>query len=193
MPTIVAGTETGASGESEPIVFYMRRVFGKGGLGAAAAMLAVGMALAACGDDGGSSGGGGYGGVPDTEEETSAAAGAVTVSTGETSLGEVLVDGEGMTLYLFTDDTDGTSTCYDECAANWPPLLVEGTADVDGGADEALLGTTERDDGSTQVTYNDWPLYYWAADAAPGDVDGQGVGGVWYVLDAAGDAVGATG
>ncbi|WP_199036551.1 COG4315 family predicted lipoprotein [Glycomyces salinus] len=175
----------------------MRRVFRKSGLGAAAAILAAAMALAACGDgdDGGSDGGGGYGGVPDTdgEEETTTEAASATVATGETSLGEVLVDGEGMTLYLFTDDTDGTSTCYEQCEENWPPLLVEGTADVGGAADEALLGTTERDDGSTQVTYNDWPLYYWAADTAPGDVDGQGVGGVWFVLDAEGNAVETTG
>lgn len=153
------------------------------------------MALAACGDDGGGgSGGGGYGGVDGTEDATGTdEAGAVTVATAETSLGEVLVDGEGMTLYLFTDDTDGTSTCYDQCEANWPPLLVEGEAGVEGGVDEALLGTTERDDGSTQVTYNDWPLYYWVDDAEPGDVNGQGVGGVWYVLDAEGNAVESTG
>lgn len=158
-------------------------------------MLAVAMALAGCGDDDGNgSGGGGYGGGPDAGDtgETGEAAGA-TVATAETSLGEVLVDGEDMTLYLFTDDTDGTSTCYDDCEEQWPPLVVDGEAAVEGGADESLLGTTERDDGSTQVTYNDWPLYYWAGDSAPGDVNGQGVGGVWYVLDPAGNAVESSG
>jgi len=96
-------------------------------------------------------------------------------------LGSILTDSAGMTLYLFTND-DGTSTCYDACATNWPPLLVDGeptaAADVPG-----ALGTAQRSDGALQVTYDGSPLYYFHTDAAPGDANGQGVGGVWFVIE----------
>lgn len=116
-----------------------------------------------------------------------------TVSTASTDLGTILVDGRGMTLYLFTQDTQdsGKSTCEGPCLAAWPPLLGEPQAGT--GVDAALLGTLVRSDGSTQVTYNGWPLYFWAQDSAPGDTTGQGVNQVWWVLDAAGDAVGMSG
>lgn len=95
--------------------------------------------------------------------------------------GNILVDGEGLTLYLFTQDSDGESSCYDQCAENWPPLTVEG--DPTAGEDvTAELGTTERDDGSMQVTAAGNPLYYFVNDSEPGDANGQGVGDVWYVL-----------
>lgn len=67
-----------------------------------------------------------------------------------------------------------------------------GRAEGGEGADQSLLGTITRTDGSTQVTYNGWPLYFWAEDSAPGDTTGQGVNDVWWVVDAAGDAVGAS-
>ena len=123
-----------------------------------------------------------------TEAEADAEATAATVAvTSSEELGDILVDGEGMTLYLFTPDEQGESTCYDDCEQNWPPL--EGPAEAAEGADAALLATVERDDGSMQVTYNGWPLYYFAGDSAAGDVNGQGVGDIWYVVDPAGDAV----
>ena len=121
--------------------------------------------------------------VADTDgDDTNGEAGTDVVATASTDLGEVLVDGEGMTLYMFDDDSPGESTCYDDCAANWPPLVVDDQAQADGDADEGLLGTTEREDGTTQVTYDGWPLYHWAGDGEPGDTDGQGVGDVWWVL-----------
>ncbi len=120
-------------------------------------------------------------------EATQQAAGEVTVMVSESDLGEILVDGEGMTLYLFTNDTEDSSACYDDCAATWPPL--EGEATAGEGVDEALLGTIERDDGSTQVTYGGHPLYYFAPDEASGDINGQGVGGVWFVVDPAGEPI----
>lgn len=104
-------------------------------------------------------------------------------------LGSFLVDADGMTLYLFTKDTEGESTCYDDCASAWPPLLTGGEAAAGEGVDASLLGTTERTDGTTQVTYGGWPLYYWVKDAAPGDTTGQDVGEVWYVVSPAGEAV----
>lgn len=105
------------------------------------------------------------------------------------ALGDFLVDAEGMTLYLFTKDTENTSNCYDDCASAWPPLLSEGEGTVGEGLDASLLGTTERTDGTLQVTYGGWPLYHWAKDEAPGDTTGQDVGEVWYVVSPAGEAV----
>jgi predicted lipoprotein with Yx(FWY)xxD motif len=142
-----------------------------------AALLAVGVLLGACGSDDGDSAGAG------TDEGGSTA----TVEVAETSLGEVLTDGDGMTLYLFTQDQEGQSSCEDDCLAAWPPL--EGEATAGDGVDESLLGTIERSDGSTQATYNGHPLYYFAQDAEEGDVAGQGVNDVWWAVDAAGDAV----
>ncbi|MFT3891393.1 MAG: hypothetical protein QM730_07140 [Anaerolineales bacterium] len=117
-------------------------------------------------------------------------AGAATVSLGTNdTLGTFLVDQNGMTLYLFTKDTPNTTTCYDKCATAWPPLLTTGAPVAGDGVDASKLGTVTRTDGTTQVTYNGWPLYYYAQDKAPGDVTGQDVGGVWYVLSPAGDKV----
>ena len=110
----------------------------------------------------------------------------VTVST--TSAGEIVTDGEGNALYLFLPDAQGASVCYEDCAAAWPPLVVDVTAGD--GVDGALLGTVARDDGTTQVTYNGWPLYYFASDAAPGDTNGQGLNDVWFVLSASGEGIG---
>jgi predicted lipoprotein with Yx(FWY)xxD motif/plastocyanin len=114
----------------------------------------------------------------------------VTIQLGQTAdLGEFLVDGEGMTLYLFTRDTPNTSTCYDDCALSWPPLLAEGEPSAGPGVDAALLGFIQRTDGTSQVTYNGWPLYYFATDMQPGDTAGQDVNGVWFVVSAAGEQI----
>lgn len=144
--------------------------------------------LAACADD--------DGGEPPAQGSPTTASDATateapaegTVAVADSDLGEILVDSEGMTLYLFESDTDGSSTCYDDCAASWPPLIdPEPTAGE--GVDESLLGTTERDDGEMQVTYDGHPLYFFASDTAPGDTNGQGVGEVWFVVDPTGKAV----
>lgn len=117
---------------------------------------------------------------------TEAATGmALTISDG--ALGTMLVDGEGNTLYLFIPDSQGDSTCYDQCEATWPPLTGEISAGD--GIDPALIGSTTRTDGTEQITYNDWPLYYFAGDAAPGDVNGQGLNDVWFVVSTAGEAI----
>lgn len=98
-------------------------------------------------------------------------------------LGEILVGPEGLTLYMFDPDTqgEGTSACSGDCAEAWPPLTIAGSptasADVSAG-----LSTFEREDGSTQVAANGWPLYYFANDESPGDANGQGINGVWWVL-----------
>lgn len=101
---------------------------------------------------------------------------------GDAELGPFLVGADGMTLYIFTNDTPGLSNCYDQCATNWPPLLVEdGEAPTQGAGVSGELGVITRTDGTRQVTYNGWPLYYWVNDAAPGDTTGHEVGGVWFV------------
>jgi len=110
---------------------------------------------------------------------------SLTVSTAEhEQLGEILVDGDGTTLYMFDPDPqgDGASECTDDCAASWPPLVTEDGVEGDGSV-TASLSTFERADGSTQVAANGWPLYYWQGDSEPGDATGQGVNDVWWVLD----------
>ena len=118
--------------------------------------------------------------------------GAASVEVSESAdFGPILVDGAGMSLYLFTNDTQnsGASTCADDCLAAWPALLSDGDPVAGEGVDAALLGTITRDDGTTQVTYNGWPLYYYAEDAAAGDTNGQGVGDVWFLVTPEGEAV----
>ncbi len=119
------------------------------------------------------------------------------VKTGTVSgLGTVLVDGQGLTLYMFVpDDQRGQSTCYHACASGWPPLRLPAgvTVPVAGGqAQPSLLGTTARKDGGLQVTYNGWPLYIWVGDTEPGQATGQGIdslGGYWYVLSPKGRVI----
>lgn len=110
----------------------------------------------------------------------SAAAG-IELTVSQTSAGDALA-GEGeMTLYVFTNDTDGTSTCTGGCADAWPPLLGDGSDVVAGAGVSGTFGTTTRDDGSQQVTHNGQPLYYYASDQAAGDATGEGAGGVWFI------------
>jgi predicted lipoprotein with Yx(FWY)xxD motif len=97
--------------------------------------------------------------------------------------GPILVDAECRSLYMFANDADGEPTCTDDCAANWPPLFVEGDA-VPPLADEldpALFSVVQHAEGP-MLKVGDWPLYYFAGDAAPGDINGQGVGGVWWLV-----------
>jgi predicted lipoprotein with Yx(FWY)xxD motif len=123
-----------------------------------------------------------------------APAGPATVMVSKNDkLGQIVADSEGKTLYLYTKDTKDTSNCYEKCAQYWPPLLTTGAPKVGDGADAALLGTTARTDGSMQVTYNGWPLYYWIKDQKAGDATGQDVGGVWYVLSPMGEKVATPG
>lgn len=101
---------------------------------------------------------------------------------GNEELGSFLVDANGMTLYIFTNDEAGVSNCNDDCAVSWPPFTVESEGDL--ATQHGLLGeisVIERVDGSLQVAYNDMPLYYWAEDATPGDATGHTLGDVWFV------------
>jgi len=165
---------------------------------ALAAIAAVGIA-AGCGSNNdesgaGSASGSGYGAPPPSTSAgtTTAPAGAATVSTAGGDLGEHLVGPNGHTLYLFEKDTGSSSTCNGACAEAWPPLLTTGQPMADGAAKADMLGTTKRDDGTTEVTYNGHPLYYFAEDTAPGQTTGQDVdafGAEWYVVSPGGDAI----
>ncbi|UYO01401.1 MAG: hypothetical protein KIT02_10100 [Devosia sp.] len=88
----------------------------------------------------------------------------------------VLTDANGMTLYTFDKDAVGVSNCYDTCAEKWPPLFAEASDTAEG--DFTIV---ERTDGTMIWAYKGWPLYYWVEDMAPGDIKGDGVGGVWHL------------
>jgi predicted lipoprotein with Yx(FWY)xxD motif len=107
-------------------------------------------------------------------------------------LGQILVDGNGMTIYLFVKDTGAASTCYTSCAAIWPPVVTTGAPQAGSGAQASLLGTTTRTDGKVEVTYAGHPLYYFVQDKAAGDATGQGIdgfGGLWWVMGPSGAAM----
>lgn len=103
------------------------------------------------------------------------------VHVSDTDLGPILVDPDGFTLYMFTADTDGESTCYDACATLWPPIPADTPISSD--LDESMFGSTTRTDGMEQLTVNGMPLYLYTPDTSPGDTTGQGFNGVWFVLD----------
>lgn len=123
-----------------------------------------------------------------------APSGAPTISLGTPFVGPgpILVGANKKTLYLFTNDNGTTSNCYGNCASVWPPLTTQGTPTVGSGLQPSLIGTTKRTDGTIQVTYNGYPLYYYSGDQSPGDTAGRGItsfGGLWYDLSANGTAL----
>ena len=120
--------------------------------------------------------------------ESAEASGEAAVITADSDLGAILTDAAGMTIYFFANDTEGTSNCEDDCLANWPAVEAEDNPTAGDGV-TAELGTIERSDGTRQLTVNGFPAYYFAADAAAGDVNGQGVGGVWWVFGADGEHI----
>jgi predicted lipoprotein with Yx(FWY)xxD motif len=137
--------------------------------------------------------GGLYGGDSGSTATTAAApAGAEgMVLVADSDLGQILTAANGMSVYMFMPDAQGDPTCTADCATAWPPLTVADGASATGGdgVDAALLGTATHSEAGTQVTYNGWPLYYFSGDSAPGDTNGEGQGGVWYVLDPAGNPI----
>jgi predicted lipoprotein with Yx(FWY)xxD motif len=106
-------------------------------------------------------------------------------------LGQILVDSQGRTLYLFQKDSGTTSACTGTCAAAWPPLRATGQPTASG-ANAALLGTTPRSDGGPQVTYNGHPIYVFVKDLQPAETNGEGVnafGASWFALTPAGNPI----
>jgi predicted lipoprotein with Yx(FWY)xxD motif len=150
---------------------------------AAAALISLG--IAACG-------GGGNGATAATASQAASGHAATVGTASRGSLGTILVDSKGRTLYLFQQDEGTKSECSGPCAATWPPFRATGKPTAGDGAKASILGTTSRSDGKPQVTYNGHPLYLYAGDQKPGDTNGQGLtdfGGGWYVLAPAGDQV----
>jgi predicted lipoprotein with Yx(FWY)xxD motif len=150
------------------------------------AVLALGvLALAACG---GSSYGGSSSTQPSASNKPAAATGGA-VATGQTDVGTVLVDQNGMTLYAFAADAKNHSNCSGSCATYWPPVTVASGSPTASKDVSATLGTTTRSDGSMQLTVNGWPMYTYVGDAKAGDATGQGKnlsGGLWWVVDPSG-------
>ncbi|MEZ4705620.1 MAG: hypothetical protein R3A44_00355 [Caldilineaceae bacterium] len=121
------------------------------------------------------------------------AAAAVTLDVADdANLGSILVDQNGMTLYMFDKDEAGQSNCIGSCLEKWPPLLVQSADGVSAGSDAVTgeVSAIETADGSYQVTYAGHPLYTYFQDSQSGDVNGQGVGEAWWVLSPDGQAIG---
>jgi len=127
---------------------------------------------------------------PSANPTSSPVASGTTIAVGSTRLGQVLVDGQGRTVYLFAADKGTQSACNSSaCVQYWPPVLTSGAPQAGTGANASLLGTTARQDGTTEVTYGGHPLYYFISDKKAGDVNGQGIngfGGPWYVVSPSG-------
>ena len=124
------------------------------------------------------------------EPAVSSSSSEVELKVEDTSLGNILVGENDMTLYMFTKDGPDTSNCNADCLAKWPPFVSEGTPKLGDGVDAALVGSATLADGRKIVTYNKMPLYYWVNDKKAGDTTGQGVGSVWYVVAPDGKPVG---
>ncbi len=124
---------------------------------------------------------------------TTPAATGTVVGTTHTNLGTVLVAGpKHLTVYLFEADRGTTSNCSAACAQAWPPVTTSGAPKAEGAAQAADLGTTERSDGTRQVTYHGHPLYYYVSDSSGGETTGQGVksfGAAWYVMSPQGKKI----
>ncbi|MBI4570796.1 MAG: hypothetical protein HY723_02515 [Chloroflexi bacterium] len=110
---------------------------------------------------------------------------ATVIVTENATLGAILTDAEGNTLYIFDNDEPGVSNCAEGCVENWPPLTVDGEPTAGDGV-TGTLSTIKRDDGTTQVTYDDQPLYHFSGDTAPGDTNGDGVLEIWHVVSVGG-------
>ena len=129
--------------------------------------------------------------MPD-EPSRSAVSARATVKVAESRFGRMLVDGRGLSLYLFTREQDRKSRCYGDCARAWPPLLTTGEPRAGRGARERRLGTTRRRSGKRQVTYRGHPLYFYVDETSAGQVLCQDVfefGGTWLVVSPSGRAI----
>jgi len=130
-----------------------------------------------------------YGASPSSNTNTTTSAPTAIDTAKNPKLGPILVDSNGNTLYLFKKDKGGKSACYGACATAWPPVTTSGSTEGGTGTKSSLLGTAKRTDGTTQVTYNNWPLYLYEGDAKPGDTNGNDFsqfGAQWYAVTPAG-------
>jgi predicted lipoprotein with Yx(FWY)xxD motif len=159
---------------------YELDMTGRGSLPFVGALPLAVLALAGCGGNASHA-------LPTTNDGRPA-----TIGVAGTGLGDVLVDRQGRTLYLFERDSGTTSACTGACAVNWPPLRVPGTPLVGSGARRSDVGATARPDGTRQLTYNGHPLYTFVNDKKPGDTNGESInafGGSWFAVSPAGAKV----
>jgi predicted lipoprotein with Yx(FWY)xxD motif len=162
---------------------------------------AVALGLAACGSTtdqttpaaGSAPSSASAGASSSASSSASTSAASTTLALATTNLGEVVVDAQGRTLYMYGKDTAGSgkSACTGACLTAWPPVIATGAPTVTGVT--GTVGTIDTPDGKKQVTLNGWPLYTYVKDAKAGDTTGQNVGQVWFVLDKTGTPVKATG
>jgi predicted lipoprotein with Yx(FWY)xxD motif len=151
-----------------------------------AALLLAALAVAGCGGGGKSNA---SSGPPKT-----ASGQAASVGVSNASLGNILVNSRGRTLYLFSRDSGTMSECNGACAVNWPPLRAAGKPTIGSGAKSTLTSTSSRSDGVRQITYNGHPLYLFKGDSKPGDTNGEGLNafdGTWSAVSPAGQKVSA--
>ena len=152
--------------------------------------LGAALLLSGCGGGSGDEASAGPPAASSAAPSTSATPAGGALATGDSDLGEVVVDAGGRTVYVFDEDVPGSgeSACSGACATTWPAVTAGGGAPVaDGVVGE--LGTIERGDGTLQVTLDGRPLYLFAGDAAAGDVTGQGVDGTWFAVGPDGAAI----
>ncbi|QCP00198.1 hypothetical protein FCN77_23895 [Arthrobacter sp. 24S4-2] len=167
-------------------------------LGISLSVVALAAVLAGCGGGAGTS-------SPTTAEGSTAAsapaessapasspvpAGAAELKTASSGAGQIVVDAKGMSVYFFTKDVkdSGTSACTGSCIVAWPPVLTDSASPAVEGV-TATVGTIPTPEGKKQLTVNGLPVYYYAKDKSAGDITGQGVGNVWYLVGPAGDMV----
>jgi len=160
---------------------------------AAAAPLAITLIAVACGNSTSSAySSTPYGSAAPASASISVAAKATKLGAASSSLGRIVVDGAGRTLYLFERDKNRRSACYGACAQYWPPLLSHGKPIARAGAKQSLVATTRRRNGSMQVTYAGHPLYRYIGDTRPGQTNGAGLqdfGGGWDPISPSGKKV----
>jgi len=168
----------------------MHRINARLVVGLAAGLVAV-IGLVACGSNDSSNS---STVAATTNAGSTAGASSATISLADNpDLGQIIVDSQGMTVYLFEKDTTAnSSTCSGACAQAWPPVTSKGAAKAGSGLDASMLTTFKRDDGSTQVAYAGHPLYLFSGDGAAGEANGNGsdaFGAAWWALDSSGQVV----
>jgi predicted lipoprotein with Yx(FWY)xxD motif len=158
--------------------------------GVGLSIVALGVSLTACGGGTGSTPATGTPGTPTAAEGSTTASVPAELKTASTAAGQIVVDAKGMSVYFFTKDVkdSGTSACTGACIAAWPPVLTESDAPAAQGV-TGTVGTISTPEGTKQVTVNGLPVYYYVKDKAAGDITGQGVNDVWYLVSPAGEMV----
>ena len=126
-----------------------------------------------------------------TETPTIAEGPNVTLMVSNVGATPFLVDHQGRSLYVYLNDSQNSSTssCIDDCAVDWPPLVITGTLAIGDGVDMTRVETLARVDGLKQVTFNGWPLYYSNQDTIPGSTNGQSYNGVWFLISPSGEPI----